>query len=280
MITVREALVVAGRRLVQAGVADGERETAWLLAHVLGTTAGALRLRQGEPLSEQTLGEFQRLVERRAGREPIQYILGTEEFMGLTFRVTPAVLIPRMDTEVLVREVAGRLHGPAHVADIGTGSGAIAVGLAAMLPEVTVVGVDVSPAALAVAWENAAANGVLERISLRQGDLLEPCRGEAFDAIVSNPPYIDEAEWAELMPEVRLHEPRLALTPGADGLLFYRRLAATGPDFLKPGGLLAVEVGHQQAAAVRTLFEQAGLRSVTVRADLAGVERVVVGTRK
>lgn len=280
MMSVREALAVAGQRLVQAGVTDARQEAAWLLAHVLGASVGALRLRETESLSQQAHETFQGLIKRRESREPIQYILGTEEFMGLTFRVTPAVLIPRLDTEVLVREVAGRLYGPVQVADVGTGSGAIAVALATLLPEATIIGVDISPEALAVAWENAAANGVLERVSLRQGDLLEPCRAEAFDAIVSNPPYIDEPEWAELMPEVRLYEPRLALTPGADGLAFYRRLAAEGPSLLKPGGLLAVEVGYQQAAAVRTLFEQAGLQSVTVQADLAGIDRVVVGTRK
>lgn len=279
MITVGQALAEAGRRLVQAGVADGDREAGWLLAHAVGSSVGALRIRSNEPLSPEALQAFGRMVDRRAGREPIQYILGTEEFMGLTFRVTPAVLIPRLDTEVLVQVAASRLHGALHVADIGTGSGAIAVALATLLPQATVIGVDISPQALAVAWENAAANGVLERVAFRQGDLLNPCQGELFDAILSNPPYIDEAEWLELMPEVRLHEPRHALTPGADGLVFYRRLAHEGMLYLKPGGFLAVEVGYQQAAGVRALFEQAGLTAVSVHADLAGIDRVVVGVR-
>ncbi|HYG56949.1 MAG TPA: peptide chain release factor N(5)-glutamine methyltransferase [Symbiobacteriaceae bacterium] len=276
MGTVRQALADTSRRLAQAGVADAEREAAWLLAHVMGTSAGALRLRQEAAISPEAYQHLGQLADRRANWEPIQYILGTEEFMGMTFKVTPAVLIPRTDTEVLVRQTANRLHGEVHIADIGTGSGAVAVSLAVLLPKASIVAIDICPDALAVARENAAVNGVAQRIDFRQGDLLAPCRGESFDAIVSNPPYIGEAEWDQLMPEVRLYEPRTALTPPGDALLFYRRLAAEGPPLLKVNGVLAAEVGYTQAASVRALFEQAGL-GVSVWPDSAGMERVVLG---
>jgi release factor glutamine methyltransferase len=276
MATVRTALARAARCLALAGVENAEREAVWLLAHVQGCSAGALRLRGEQELGPGAEASFKALVERRAGREPIQYVLGTEEFLGMTFKVTPAVLIPRLDTEVLVREVAARLLGPASVADVGTGSGVIAVGLAALLPQVTVVAVDISPEALAVARENAAANGVAGRVKFRLGDLMEPLVGQQFDAIVSNPPYIAEGEWAGLMPEVRQWEPKGALTPGDDSLLFYRRLAGGAPSLLKPGGILAVEVGIGQAQAVGQLFAAAGL-TVAIHQDSAGVERVVLG---
>lgn len=278
MATVREALAGAARRLAGAGVADADREALWLLAHVLETTAGGLRLRTFEQLSSGVAAVYETLVARRAAREPLQYILGTEEFMGMTFRVSPAVLIPRLDTEVLVRESAARLHGSVRVADIGTGSGAIAVGLARLLPQARVVAVDISPEALEVARANAAANGVGERVEFRLGDLLEPLGDERFDAVISNPPYIGEAEWAELMPEVQRYEPRGALTPGSDALLYYRRLAAGAPALLRSGGFLAAEVGYDQAAAVSDLFARAGLL-VSTFADTAGIDRVIMGRR-
>lgn len=280
MATIGEALAEAARQLAGAGVEEAAREAAWLLAHAMGTSAGRLRLTPGEPVPPSQLAEFTEFVRRRAAREPIQYILGTEEFLGLSFRVTPAVLIPRLDTEVLVRLAADRLqsHPGPRVADIGTGSGAIAVGLASLLPRAAVVATDLSPEALAVARMNAAGNHVADRVTFRQGDLLEPLQGERFAAILSNPPYIDEAEWERLMPEVRTWEPKGALTPGPDGLALYRRLAAGAQAYLEPGGFLAVEVGYQQAAAVRDLFADAGYIAET-HLDTAGVRRVVVGER-
>jgi release factor glutamine methyltransferase len=277
--TIGGALAEATRRLEQAGVADAAREAGWLLAHVTHTAVGLLRLVPNELVPPITMEAYIGLVMRRVSREPIQYLLGTEEFLGLTFKVTPAVLIPRLDTEVLVRQAAGRLaRRPVWVADIGTGSGAIAVGLAHLLPGATVLATEISPGALGVARENAARNGVADRVEFRQGDLLAPLRGARFDAIISNPPYIDEAEWETLMPEVRQWEPKGALTPGADGLALYRRLAAGAPSLLEPGGFLAVEVGHRQAGAVAALFARAGLRTVT-HCDTAGIERVVVGEK-
>lgn len=278
MVTVREALAVAVQRLTAACVPDADREAVWLLAHVLHTSAGSLRLRGRETLAPEAAATFNDFVRRRANREPLQYILGTEEFMGMTFRVTPAVLIPRFDTETLVQVAAKRLSGSVRVADIGTGSGAIAVAMARLLPEARVVAVDISPAALALARENTEANGVGDRVEFRQGDLLAPLGGERFDAILSNPPYIGEPEWAELAPEVRDFEPKNALTPGTEALIFYRRLAEGAPALLRSGGFLAVEVGYDQARCVQALFARAGMH-VSLHQDTAGIERVVVGER-
>lgn len=277
MPSVRELLTEAGGALSGAGIADAEREAGWLLAHVLGTSAGSLRAQAGALVPDGCAAEFRQLIGRRAGREPIQYILGTEEFMGMTFRVSPAVLIPRLDTETLVLEAAARLQDGARIADVGTGSGAVALGIASVLQGATVIATDSSPEALAVAQGNASANGFSGRIAFRQGDLLEPLRGECLDAILSNPPYIGEEELAALMPEVREWEPRLALTPGGDALVFYRRLAEGAPALLRKGGLLGVEVGAGQASDVSRIFRRAGYIEIDVRCDTAGVERVVFG---
>lgn len=286
---IRTALAGAARDLAEAGVEDARREAGWLLAYAAGTSVGMLRAQGDRELPPDVLAAFQVLVARRAAREPIQYILGTQEFCGLVFRVTPDVLIPRLDTEVLVQQAAALLQaraggaagaeaGNITVADIGTGSGAIAVAMAHLLPTASVVAVDISEAALAVARENAVANGVADRVDFRRGDLLEPLGRQQVDAILSNPPYIPEEEWQTLMPEVRRWEPRLALTPGEDGLLFYRRLAEQGPARLKPGGFLAVEVGIGQAQAVAALFAAAGL-AVSIFPDTAQIDRVVLGRK-
>ncbi|HYF93371.1 MAG TPA: peptide chain release factor N(5)-glutamine methyltransferase [Symbiobacteriaceae bacterium] len=276
MTTVQEALADAVRCLSLAGVADADREAVWLLAHVLQTSAGTVRARGREPVPPAAAGTYSEMVARRSQREPLQYILGTEEFMGMTFKVTPAVLIPRLDTETLVRESAALLQGAVRVADIGTGSGAVAIGLARLLPQAQVVAVDISPAALAIARENAEANGVGTRVEFRVGDLLEPLRGVLFDAIVSNPPYIGEAEWECLMPEVRCFEPKGALTPGKDALLYYRQLARGSRELLRAGGFLAVEVGYDQSAAVADLFSASGF-AVATHLDTGGCSRVVIG---
>jgi release factor glutamine methyltransferase len=278
--TIEGALSWAAGRLEAAGVTDAAREATWLLAARLSCSVGSLRARRESPLAPEDRAAFATMVERRAKREPLQYILGTAEFLGLEFRVTPAVLIPRLDTEVLVAVAVERLRGARSplVADIGTGSGAIAIGVAHLLPGALVVAVDVSPAALEVARENASRLGVADRVHFREGDLLAPLIGERYDAILANPPYIPAAQMPGLDPEVREWEPHLALTPGGDGLDPYRRLATGAPALLKPGGFLAVEVGIGQAEAVTALFRQMGL-SVSVHLDTAGIERVVCGVK-
>lgn len=276
MITVRNALAAAVRQLNAAGVERPEQEAAWLLAHLLSTTVGSLRARPEAGVEADTAARFERLVERRSAREPIQYVLGTEEFMGLTFRVTPAVLIPRLDTETLVRAAADLLRGrPARVVDVGTGSGAIAVALAVLLPEATVLATDISEAALEVAQENARRSGVADRVSFAHGDLLQPAMGYHYDAVLSNPPYIGAEELDGLMPEVRLWEPQIALTPGPDGASVFRRLAADAVKVLKPEGFLGVEVGLGQAPAVQQVLAGAGM-TTTVHKDGRGIDRAII----
>ena len=231
------------------------------------------------PLNADELSSYRQKVQRRASREPIQYILGETEFWSLPFNVNPAVLIPRGDTEVLVEEALQRMDGRSRVLDIGTGSGAIAIALAHEMPEIYVTAIDCSEAALEVARGNARRNGVEDRVACLAGDLKSLPAGP-FDVIVSNPPYIPSRDWEQLMPEVRDHEPRLALDGGDDGLEAYRRIAVQAVQVLSPDGWLLVEVGIGQASVVSALFRAAGLTDVTQRDDYAGIPRVVTGRKQ
>lgn len=278
MATVGGLLARAAERLKPAGVPDAEREALWLLAHQLGWTAGAARSRLMVEVAEPDATAFLVMVNRRAAREPIQYIIGTEEFMGLTFQVTPAVLIPRPDTEVLVRVSAARLTGPVRIADIGTGSGCIAVALALALPEARVVAVDLSAEALRVAAANAAVHGVDARVEFRQGDLLAPLAGEDFHAILSNPPYIGVGELSDLAPEVAAWEPHMALTPGPDGTEAIRRILAQAATCLAPDGFIGIEIGAGQAEAIQDLFRSSGY-APELFPDSGGMGRMVLGRR-
>lgn len=280
MSTVREALNAAALRLTSAGVDNATGDAGWLLAGLLGLRRADLYREPGRRLTPDQASAYAGFVERRCRREPLQYILGWEDFIGLRLRVNAAVLIPRPETELLVDTALSFLRNRSgdrlRAADVGTGSGAIAVALAVREPRLTVDAVDISAEAAAVAAENAAAHGVAARVHLQVGDLLAPLAG-LYDAVVSNPPYVAGEELAGLEPEVRDHEPRLALCPGPDPLVMYRRLAAAAPSRLAPGGLLAVEVGRGQAPAVAELWRTAGLQGVCTRPDLAGIERVVAG---
>lgn len=231
------------------------------------------------PLNADELSSYREKVQRRASREPIQYILAETEFWSLPFNVNPAVLIPRADTEVLVEEALQRIDGCCSVLDIGTGSGAIAIALAHEMPEIYVTAIDCSEAALEVARGNARRNGVEDRVDCLAGDLKSLPAGP-FDVIVSNPPYIPSRDWEQLMPEVRDHEPRLALDGGDDGLEAYRRIAVQAVQVLSPDGWLLVEVGIGQATVVSALFRAAGLTDVTQRDDYAGIPRVVTGRKQ
>jgi release factor glutamine methyltransferase len=216
------------------------------------------------------------MITRRAKREPLQYILGTQEFLGLEFVVTPAVLIPRHDTEVLVTEAVKRGSGCRSILDIGTGSGCVAVTVAKALPEAEVCTVDVSGEAIEVARGNAERNRV--SVQFFQGSLFEPFAGKRFDMVVSNPPYITSADLATLQQEVRDFEPEGALDGGGDGLDFYRRIAADAPAFLNPGGWLLFEVGAGQAGEVLELLKAGGFTNERfTQTDPAGIERVVGG---
>jgi release factor glutamine methyltransferase len=235
-----------------------------------------------EPLESGELARFREMVKKRALRIPVAYILGRREFMGHEFKVTPDVLIPRPDTEILVESVIERLKhkGELFFADIGTGSGAIALSILKALPELKGAAVDISAAALAVAKENAANLGVSERVEFLQGDLLEPLQGRRLGAIISNPPYIPDGDIDGLEAEVK-KEPRGALAGGRDGLDFYRRLIREGGKLLEDGGLLAFEVGIYQAAAVKELAEDAAIfENIAVIEDYGKIERVVIMNKR
>lgn len=278
-LPVREALARSTQQLRGAGVPEAALDAAVLLARVLGTDTAGVYARRDTELGSARLEEYWRLVARRAGREPLAYITGEREFMSLAFLVDRRVLIPRPETEILVEEALGRLstHGArVRVADVGTGSGAIAVSIARYLPGCGVVASDVSPAALQVAGENARRQGVADRVRLVAGEGAGPLRPWApYGAILCNPPYVGEGE--EVDPEVR-YEPRQAWCAGPDPLAPYRRLAREAADLLEPGGFLAVEVGAGRASAVVEILGR-HLVDVTVRPDLSGIPRVVIGTR-
>jgi release factor glutamine methyltransferase len=247
-----------------------------LLAHVLKLDRVGLYLNFERPLIAAELDLIRPLVKRRGQREPLQYLLGSTEFWSLEFEVTPAVLIPRADTETLVEEALNRAGDAGQLLDVGTGSGAIAISLASELPSWQVSALDISAEALSVARRNAEKNAVAERLQFIHADLAELPR-QQYDLIVSNPPYIAQAEWDSLMPEVRSFEPQAALLAGNDGLENYQKLTAQVASRLSPGGWLLVEIGYQQAQAVKQLFAQAGLQDIFVRDDYAGQPRVVGG---
>ncbi len=261
--------------LAERGVENARLESEWLLCAALGLDRVGLYVNFEKPLQPHELAEVRGTVARRARREPLQYILGSQEFMGMEFRVSPAVLIPRHDTETLVHEAVNRAGGVKKVLDLGSGSGCIAVALAKLLSDATVTSVDCSTKALDIARENAGKNGVTVRFLA--GSLFQPVAGELFDLIVSNPPYIPTADLDGLQPEVREFEPKGALDGGADGLDFYRLIIPAAPDHLNPGGWLMVEVGTGQADAVRGMFTTAGFTEIFTAKDPGGIDRVVGG---
>jgi release factor glutamine methyltransferase len=274
--TVLKVLNWTREYLAQKGVENSRLESEWLLCSVLDLDRVGLYLNFDKPLTDAELARFRGMVARRSRREPLQYILGNQEFMGLEFAVTPSVLIPRHDTEVLVTEVVRRAGGESRILDIGVGSGCIAVSLAKALPRAEVMGVEASPEALVLAEKNAETHGV--RVTLFEGSLFEPFPGQRFDLIVSNPPYIPTADLEALQPEVRDFEPHQALDGGRDGLDFYRIIVPAAPDYLIPGGWLLFEVGIGQADYVQALFQQTGTFSDLFTAkDPNGIERVVGG---
>lgn len=276
------ALGHAERTLAAAGIATARADAEWLLAGVLATGRGTARLGAGQPLAPAAAARFASAVRRRAAREPLQRILGWEGFRGHRIRVDGPVLVPRPETELLVEWALALLPRPRHgqrvrVIDVGTGSGCVACALAAERADVQVVAVDVCPSAAALARANAAALGVAGRVRVVVADLLEALTGQT-GLIVANLPYLPSASLADLEPEVRLHEPRLALDGGADGLEALRRLVPAARARLAPGGALVLETaGGEQVDVVRGLMRAAGLGGIDTRQDLLGVTRFVAG---
>jgi release factor glutamine methyltransferase len=270
-----EALREGAAQLEKAQVPDPEQDARLMLAHLLELSPMQLRLSTDRELSPADSARYRALLLRRAERQPLQYLLGEQWFYGLPFFVDSRVLIPRQETESLCELGIAHLKPlPAPAAlDLCTGSGAIAVTLKHQCPHAQVSAADLSPDALCVARQNAGRHSA--EITFHQGDLFAPLAGQQFDLILSNPPYIESAECLTLQEEV-LREPAMALDGGADGLDFYRRIAAEAHTHLKPGGMLAMEIGCRQAEAVAALLKAAGAyRSIAVVKDLYGLDRIV-----
>ena len=278
-MTADEAVRDAVLRLGQAGVESPQADAEWLLADLLSCNRSEIPLRTETALTAEEQDRLARQVERRARREPLQYILGTANFLGYDFRVSAEVLIPRPETEVLVELALEFLEHLPHpsVFDLGTGSGCTAVALAKRCPKATVIASDVSGAALELAKSNAESLDALGQVEFRQADGLDALtKGERVDLILSNPPYIPTAEIDALQPEVRDHDPRLALDGGTDGLRFYRLLAIEGQSRLRRGGRLMAEFGDGQERAVAGLFQQAVWPSLEIANDLTSRPRIVI----
>jgi release factor glutamine methyltransferase len=267
-----------------AGVGTPRLDAELLLAAACGVDRTALYVRGREPVPSRSTKVFRAFLARRLRREPLQYIVRRQEFWALDFTVTPDVLIPRPETELLVELALGRSSGSdseearvprPRICDVGTGSGCIAVTLAHEVPSAEVWALDVSMRALAVAELNAQRLGVAGRLRFLRSDLFASVAHQQFDIVLANPPYLTGADFADLQPEVA-YEPRTALDGGADGLAVIRRLLAAAPDRLVDGGWLLMEIGADQAAVVEYLAHAAGFTAVSIRSDYAGLPRVLM----
>jgi release factor glutamine methyltransferase len=282
--TTIDALLAWARQVLdRAEIENAVQESRWLVGHALGLEPHHLVSQAEQPVSSEKKAQTESLVSRRAAHEPLQYILGTQEFCGLEFHVSPAVLIPRPETEVLLQEAlrAVDLNKDSVLVDVGTGSGCVAVTLATILSRARILAVDRSPEALAEAKANAERLTVADRIEFIEGDLLSPLRNRGLtgqvDVIVSNPPYIAESEWAGLQPEIRGFEPRSALVSGPKGTEFHERLLRESKEYLVPGGSLVMEIGQGQRPAVQQIAEElGGYTPVEIAKDGAGIERIVI----
>jgi len=279
--TIAEALREAGERLRAASVPNDMLDAQTLLAEALGKDRTYLIINFNQQLSEGILSAFLTMVDRRAAGEPLQYITGRQEFFGLDFEVTPDVLIPRPETELIVEESIRIVQqdGIARpvIVDVGAGSGAIAVALARELGDARVIASDVSEAALRVARRNAARHGLGDRVDFVASDMLDAFAEEEFaDFILSNPPYVSEKEMPSLQREVRDWEPRLALTDSNDGLSLYRRLLKDAPSRLKPGGHLICKLGYTQSEKISAMIDHQVWGGARLLDDVQGIPRTIV----
>jgi len=282
--SIRDLLQRAELRLVASGVPNARRNAEWMLCHALGLRMLDLYVQSTVAPDPNRATVYREMVARRAAREPLQYILGATEFMSLPFEVHPGVFVPRPDTEVLVERAeellrSHPLHEALEVLDLCSGSGVIGVSLAARIPNLAVVAVDVSGDAVAVTARNATLNEVSDRVEAVHADAVAYLRdsGRRFTAVVCNPPYIESGELAALPREVRDHEPMPALDGGRDGMDFYRRAVPELAGRVMPGGFVVFEIGDTQGAAVSTLLRDSGFARVEVVKDYAGRDRVVLG---
>lgn len=286
-MTLRELLKDGERKLQEAQIPEASIDAWYLLEYVTGMNKQQYFLSMGENASDEVTEQYKNLIEKRCEHIPLQYLTGTQDFMGLTFEVNPSVLIPRQDTEILVEEVRKQLRPKDRILDLCTGSGCILIsllawgvkkhagdGLCGLQDNLTGVGADISEAALSIAQRNASLHNIEAQWIC--GDLFENITG-SFQVIVSNPPYIPSREIPGLMPEVCQHEPVGALDGREDGLYFYDRITREAPEYLSPGGWLFFEIGCEQAEAVTGMMKAAGFCDVKVTKDLCGLDRVVSG---
>ena len=283
MPTISEAINEGAQQLERAGESEARRTAGVLLAERLGVDRTHLLAHAGQAISEEDFHAFRQMIARRAAGEPVQYITGHQEFYKLDFLVTPAVLIPRPETEFLVERVLARVRDARLAApliiDAGTGSGCIAVTLAAEIPGARVIATDSSGAALAVARQNAARHGLSSRVEFHEGDLLAPLAAlgveNQVDVLACNPPYVAAGKPELVQRDVREYEPHTALFGGADGLIFYRRLLAEAPGYVKPGGYLICEIGYTQLDAITEMVAASVWKLVDVTYDLQGIPRTL-----
>jgi len=282
--TVRELLDDATARLTAAGVTTPRVDAEWMLADALGVRRAALYGAMSRVPAPALIDRYEAALRRRVAREPLQHIVGSQAFRDISVAVGPDVLVPRPETELLASWALELLPPPSGrsplVLDVGTGSGCIAAALASERRDLTIVAVDVSPAAVAVARDNIAALGLGDRVSVVVSDLFSALSPTRVDLIVSNPPYIATGELATLAPEITEHEPRIAVDGGADGLAVATRLVREAPAWLRPGAALVLETGgDEQVESVMRAMREAGFVDVASRRDLAGVTRFVSGRR-
>ena len=279
-LSIADAILQSAQLLRKAGVPAARREAGSLLAHGINKDRTFLISHAEDVLSDRELGDFRDRVERRAKGEPLQYITGSQNFFGLKFKVTPDVLIPRPETELLVEsalELIGSANSIPLICDVGTGSGCIAVALLHETSVAHAIALDISEAAIRVAKDNAVHNSVDDRISFIVSDCFQSFFAgvQPFDVIVSNPPYVSDRAIQGLQREVRNYEPHLALTAGGDGLSIIRRLLNEAPDFLKPRGHLLIEIGFDQGEAIQRLIDSSRLKLLDIHPDLQGIPRIV-----
>ncbi len=279
-VSIGEALQKGSEALNQAGVPESRKEARSLLAHVLGVDWAVLITDPERPVADAAFSRFQELVSRRMTGEPAQYITGTQDFYGRRFEVNPDVLIPRPETEGLIETVVplvSSANSQFWVCDVGTGSGCIAITLVCEKRFAHAIGVDISETALEVAKRNAKAHNVTNRVSFIQSDCFDALTPKiTFDLIVSNPPYVSAKVLRGLQREVRDHEPRVALTPGDDGMAIIRRLINEAPPFLNPGGHLVIEIGFDQSEKIAGLFDPEVWELLRIEPDLQQIPRIVV----
>ena len=285
--TVQRLLSEAAPLLERASLLTARQDAEWLLAHLLGVERWELYMEPARPVPSEAREQFAELLARRRRGEPLQHLLGWEEFYGIKLRVTPQALIPRPETELLVEWALEILRGSSGlerrrlVIDLGTGSGAIACALACSFPPISVVGVDISAGALAVARQNVRALEVDGQVKLVQGDLFGPLGRVEADLAVANPPYIASDKLDALPVEVRDFEPRQALDGGPDGIALHRRIIAEAGQYLRPGGWLLMEAGEGQPEALAGALAETGLfDAVEIRKDLQGRDRMVGARRR